>query len=90
MKTLPLNKNSNWYTARFTDITLSEKRGIVVLENYFTGEKIRIKDKKSAEKIGFYLYSNPEKGINTTYVSDFQIWSNQRAFNKKYDNVENR
>ena len=94
MKTLRLNKNANWYTARFTDITVSEKRGEVVLENYFTKEHFVIKDIKFARKISYYLYGYGHgcisKGIEVKDVADFSIWTNQRKFSAKYDNVENR
>ena len=92
MKTLKLNKNSNWYTARFTDITVSEKRGVVVLENYFTKERYVIDDIKFAGKISYYLYGYAciHKGIECKDVADFTIWTNQRKFSVKYDDVENR
>ena len=94
MKTLKINKNANWYTARFTDITVSEKRGVVVLENYFTKEHYLIEDIKFAKKISYYLYGygygRISKGIEVKDVADFSIWTNQRKFSAKYDNVENR
>ena len=90
MKTLRTNKNSNWYTARFTDIAVSEKRGVVVLENYFTKEHYVINDKMFARKIGYYLYGCISKGIELKDVADFSIWTNQRKFSKKYDDIENR
>ena len=87
-----LNKNANWYTARFTDIAVSEKRGVVVLENYFTKEHYVINDIKFARKISYYLYGYGciSKGIEVKDVADFSIWTNQRKFSAKYDNVENR
>ena len=92
MKAIRLNKNANWYTARFTDLAVSEKRGVVVLENYFTGERYVINDITFARKIGYYLYgySCISKGIEVKDVSDFTIWTNQRKFSAKYDNAENR
>ena len=48
-----LNKNVNWYTARFTDITVVGST--VILENYFTSERYIIEDKKFAKKISMYL-----------------------------------
>ena len=50
MKNIPLNKNSNWYLARFTDITIIGST--VIFENYFTNERYVIYDKKLATKIG--------------------------------------
>ena len=91
MKALRLNKNANWYAVRFTDITVSEKRGVVVLENYFTKEHYVIDDMKFAGKISYYLwYGCIPKGIEVKDVADFTIWTNQRKFSAKYDNVENR
>ena len=92
MKTLRLNKNANWYTARFTDITVSEKRGEVVLENYFTSEKYIIEDKKFATKISMYLYRDEKNGKFHWFEMNDRIekWANNRKFSAKYDNVENR
>ena len=94
MKAIRINKNSNWYTARFTDIAVSEKRGVVVLENYFTKEHYVINDIMFARKIGCYLYGygygRISKGIECKDVADFTIWTNQRKFSAKYDNAENR
>ena len=90
MKTLRLNKNANWYTARFTDITVSEERGVVVLENNFTSEKYIIEDKKFATKISMYLYEKNGKFHWFEMNDRIEKWVNNRKFSKKYDNVENR
>ena len=90
MKTLRLNKNANWYTARFTDITVIGST--VILENYFTSEKYIIEDKKFATKISMYLYRDEKNGKFHWFEMNDRIerWANNRKFNKKYDNVENR
>lgn len=88
MKNIPLNKNSNWYTARFTDITVYEKKGVVVLENYFTSEKHIIENKKFATKISMYLYSDEKNGKFYWYENNkIEKWINNRKFSVKYDNV---
>ena len=88
MKNVPLNKNSNWYTTRFTDITIFENT--VILENYFTGERYIIEDNKFAKKISMYLYSDEKNGKFHWYVNRIEKWVNNRKFSKKYDNIENR
>ena len=90
MKTLKINKNANWYTARFTDITVIGST--VILENYFSSEKYIIADKKFATKISMYLYSDEKNGKFHWYEMNNRIekWVNNRKFSKKYDNVENR
>ena len=88
---IPTNKNANWYTARFTDITIF-KNNKVILENYYTDEKYIIDDKKFAEKISFYLYNDEKNGIFHWYEMDNEAekWVNNRKFSKIYDNLENR
>ena len=90
MKTLRLNKNSNWYTARFTDITVIGST--VILENYFTKEHFVIEDIKFARKISMYLYTDEKNGKFHWFEMNDRIekWVNNRKFSKKYDNVENR
>ena len=85
-----LNKNANWYTASFTDITVIGST--VILENYFTSEKYIIEDKKIATKISMYLYRDEKNGKFHWFEMNDRIekWVNNRKFNKKYDNVENR
>ena len=87
---MKLNKNSNWYTARFTNITVIGNT--VILENYFTSEKYIIEDRKFALKISMYLYSDEKSGKFHWYENEYKIekWVNNRKFNKKYDNIENR
>jgi hypothetical protein len=79
------------YTARFTDITIF-KNNKVILENYYTDEKYSIEDKKFAEKISFYLYSDEKNGIFHWYEmgNEIEKWMNNRKFSKIYDNLENR
>lgn len=90
MKNIPLNKNSNWYTARFTDITVIGST--VIFENYFTNERYIIYDKKLATKISMYLYSDEKSGKFHWYEMNNRIekWINHRRFSKIYDNIENR
>ena len=90
MKTLKINKNANWYTARFTDITVIGST--VILENYFTNERFVIEDKKFALKISMYLYKDETNGKFHWFEMNDRIerWANNRKFSKKYDNVENR
>lgn len=83
---MKLNKNSNWYTARFTNITVIGNT--VILENYFTSEKYTIEDKKFAMKISMYLYKDEKNG--KFHWFGIERWANNRKFNKKYDNIENR
>ena len=83
-----LNKNANWYTARFTDITVIGST--VILENYFTSEKYIIEDKKFATKISMYLYRDEKNGKFHWFEGKIERWTNNRKFNKKYDNIENR
>ena len=87
---LMMNKNANWYTARFTDITVIGST--VILENYFTSEKYIIEDKKFATKISMYLYRDEKNGKFHWFEMNDRIerWANNRKFNKKYDSVENR
>ena len=87
MKTLRLNRNANWYTARFTDITVLGST--VVLENYFSGEKYIIADKKFAMKISMYLFRDEKNGEFHWFENGVEKWVNNRKSNK-YDNVENR
>ena len=85
-----VNKNANWYTARFTDITVIGST--VILENYFTSEKYIIDDIKFARKISMYLYQDETNGKFHWFERNDTIekWVNQRKFSTKYDNVENR
>ena len=64
----------------------------VVLENYFTSEKYIVEDKKFSTKISMYLYRDETNGKFHWFEMDDRIekWVNNRKFNKKYDNVENR
>ena len=89
MKNIPLNKNSNWYTARFTDITVIGNT--VIFENYFTSEKHIIEDKKFATKISMYLYSDQKNGKFHWYEMNNRIekWVSNRKTCNKYDNIEN-
>lgn len=90
MYNLTTNKNSNWYTARFTDIEIIQNK--VILENYYTGEKYCINDKKFATKISMYLYGDEKNGKLHWYEQNniIEKWVSNRKYNKKYDNIENR
>lgn len=94
MTKLPLNKNSNWYTVRFTDIKIFYSLGKVELYNYFTGEDIFIKDSKFLKKLDWYVpYVKGDK-ITTrtekTMAGNVFTWINMRDRNPKYDTLENR
>lgn len=88
MKNIPLNKNSNWYTTRFTDITIIGSK--VVLENYFTGECIIEDNKKFARKISMYLHSDGKSTHWYEMGNRIERWVCNRKFSKIYDNIENR